>query len=180
MLLLQALKPFNSLRPFPTFYSQNLNSGISHFPQRQQQMLLSLCSPSAKSKKFMSLSTFSFMGSKKDQIICLPLSFPCMLKAQHTNNPLHRSFQDSGFPSPTYIQDDVPFLAGNLQSGYTRKDNLEKGHLKTNLYSVIIKVSFYFYLLYPAYFVVVLLAFSNQGADTLNFCSFLSLKIKIK
>lgn len=80
VLFLQALKPFNLFLPFPTSYSQNLNSAISHFPQRQQQMLLShtalLQSEKKKPpKKVMNLSTFLLMGGKKYQIICLPLSF---------------------------------------------------------------------------------------------------------
>lgn len=62
----------------------------------------------------------------------LPAPFTSV-KAQHISNSLHRSFQVSGFASPMYIQDDVPFLAGNLQSGYTTKDNLERGDVRTHL-----------------------------------------------
>lgn len=44
----------------------------------------------------------------------------------------------------THVEEDVPFLRGNLETGYTPEDNLEREVLKNNLESKIMEASFHF------------------------------------
>lgn len=121
MLLLQALKPFNSFLPFPTFYSQSLNSAIS--PKGRSR-----CSfprqPLCKVKKVNELINFLIHWEQKiSNYLLAPF---ISLKAQHTSNSLHRSFQDSGFVSPMYIQMMCLFLQVTCNLATPKKLLLKK------------------------------------------------------